>query len=288
MNAIGTFLKNPYLFTLRQACHERNRPLDVRSECAERLIQTVVRAILFSVMLMASSSVVAEKITVVTEENPPYNFRGKGDDSITGLGTEVVKEVLKRAKLEYDITLYPWARAYRMAQDNENVAIYSIGRNEQRENLFKWVGYVGRWDVYVYKLKSRTDVTANSIEDLRRYTIGSIRDGFRTQYLQKEGLKTDLASDDVHNLKKLEAGRIDVMPADELALVFLSEKAGVDFNSLEKVIKLDKLTGGLHMAFGLKTPDETVEKCRVALESMVKDGTFDAITARWRARRTGT
>ncbi|HLA36412.1 MAG TPA: hypothetical protein VJ001_16240, partial [Rhodocyclaceae bacterium] len=54
--------------------------------------------------------------------------------------------------------------------------------------------------------------------------------------------------------------------------------------SMEKLMKLDEVSGSLYLAFSLKTPDETVEKCRAALESMKKDGVFDRLAAKWQPK----
>ncbi len=233
-----------------------------------------------------ATQVAAQKVTVVTEEMAPYNFSDEKDKAITGLSTEIVREVLRRAKLEYKIDIYPWARSYRLAQEEEpNIAIYSMGRNDEREKIFKWVGVVANRDIYLYKLKGRTEVKADKISDLKSYTLGGIRDGVRTQYLLREGLSVDLVSDDISNIKKLKNGRIDAFPVDELALIALAEKSGVEFNSLEKMLKLDKLSGALYMAFSLNTDDSTVEKCRAALDEIKKDGTFNKITAKWLQRK---
>lgn len=227
----------------------------------------------------------AEKVAVVTEEMAPYNFIDEKDQVITGLSTELVQEIFKRANVEHQIKVYPWARAYRMAQETQNVAIYSLGRNDEREKLFKWVGVIVNREVFLYKLKNRPEIKANSLEDLKPYKLGGIRDGARTMYLRKEGLAIEEANNDASNLKKLQSLRIDAFPIDEPNLVYLSQKHGVDFESMERLIKLEKMSGGLYLAFSLNTADETVEKCRAALDTMVKDGTFNKITARWLARK---
>ncbi len=223
----------------------------------------------------------AEKITVVTEEMAPYNFLDDRDKAVSGLATELVQEVLKRAKLDYHIDIYPWARSYRLAQDAPNVAIYSMGRSEEREKLFKWVGLVVNREVFLYKMKGRPELTANSLADLKTMRLGGIRDGIRTMYLKKEGLAVEESTDDASNIKKLQSRRIDAFPIDEPNLVYLSERNGVDFESMERMMKLEKLSGGLYMAFSLQTADETVDKCRVALDGMVKDASFNRITAKW-------
>ena len=243
-----------------------------------------VRTACVALMLLTGPAS-AEKVAVVTEEMAPYNFLDEKDQSVAGLSTELVHEILKRADVEYQIRLYPWARAYRMAQEAPNVAIYSIGRNDEREKLFKWVGVIVNREVFLYKLKGRPDIRANSLEDLKAYKLGGIRDGARTMYLRKEGLAVEEATDDASNIKKLQTRRIDAFPIDEPNLVYLAQKNGVDFESMERLIKLEKMSGGLYLAFSLNTADDTVDKCRVALDGMVKDGTFHKITTKWLARK---
>lgn len=235
--------------------------------------------------VIATTPVFAQKVSVVTEEMAPYNFIDDRDKTITGLSTEIVQEVLRRTKIEYKIAVYPWARSYRIAQEDPNIAIYSIGRNEERENIFKWVGVIANRDIYLYKLKSRPEVKADKLSDLKSYVLGGIRDGIRTQYLISEGLAVDLTNDDISNIRKLQIGRIDAFPADELAASALAKNSGIEFNSLGKMLKLDKLSGALYLAFSLNTDDQTVEKCRVALDEIKKDGTFHKITAKWLQRK---
>lgn len=239
----------------------------------------------WAALFALASAALAEKVAVVTEEMAPYNFVDEKDNTVKGLSTELVREILQRAAVDYHIEVFPWARSYRMAQENANVAIYSIGRNDEREKLFKWVGVIVNREVFLYKLKGRPEVNANSVADLQAYRLGGIREGARTMYLKKEGLAVEEATDDASNLKKLQARRIDAFPIDEPNLVYLAERNGVDFDSMERLLKLEKMSGGLYMAFSLKTPDETVSRCRTALDSMVKDGTFNKITAKWLKRK---
>lgn len=229
---------------------------------------------------IAASAAVAQKITVVTEEYPPYNYLND-ENQVVGISTEVVKEVLKRAGLDYQIDLYPWSRAYKMAQEGPNVLIYSIGRNEKREHLFKWVDFIAPYDVYLYRMKNRTDIKASTLADLKKYTLGAVRDDVRAQYLEKEDIKLELVPEDRANAKKLERGRIDMFPIDELAMVYLYKREGMDTDDLAKVMKLDAISPGLYMAFSLQTGDDIVNKCKKALLDMKKDGSFDKIRLKY-------
>lgn len=233
-----------------------------------------------ALMVLAAFSAYAQKITVVTEEYPPYNFQD-ANKKITGISTDVVEEVLKRAKLEYQLGMYPWARAYQMAQDGPNVLIYSIGRSEKRETLFKWVDVIAPYDVYLYRLKSRTNVTATDIASAKNFKIGAVREDVRAQFLEKEGIKADLVTDDSTNAKKLAAERIDLFPIDELGMVALYKRDGLDPSTVVKTVKLDALSAGLYMAFSKQTPDDVVNKAKAALADMKKDGTLEKIKAKY-------
>lgn len=238
------------------------------------LFSKIWLVVLLAIFLAASAG--SQTLTVVTEEYPPYNYQGS-DKKITGMATEVVTEILKRTKINYKLGIYPWARAYQVAQDAPNVLIYSIGRNDQRENLFKWVGVIAPYDVYLYRLKSRPEVKVDQMTDVKRYRIGAVRDDVRAQYLEKAGVPLDLVIEDSANAKKLASQRIDLFPIDELALVALYKREGLDPASVVKVFKLEALSAGLYMAFSKQTPDEMVRKCKAALAEIKRDGTFDRI-----------
>ncbi|MGQ0709079.1 MAG: substrate-binding periplasmic protein [Rhodoferax sp.] len=223
----------------------------------------------------------AQRVIVATEEDPPYNYLDPGSQQIVGLSTEVVKEALKRAKVDYQLGLYAWARAYHMAQEQPNVLIFSIARTAPREKLFQWVDIIVPYNVYMYRLKSRPEVQAQSLEQLKGYRIGAVRDDVRAQYLEKNGVPLDLVVENGSNVKKLASGRIDMFPIDEIAQVSLYKREGLDPASVEKVMPLPELSVGLYMAFSLQTDPALVERCRAAMREMRRDGTLDKIKARY-------
>jgi polar amino acid transport system substrate-binding protein len=233
-----------------------------------------------SIALSIAHAAFAQKITVVTEEYPPYNFLDS-NKKVSGMSTDVVEEVLRRAKLDYHLEIYPWARAYKMAQDTPYVLIYSIGRSAKRETLFKWVDVIAPYDVYLYKLKSRPEIQVTKLDELKNFKIGAVRDDIRAQYLEKLGLKLDLTSADSFNSKKLAVNRIDMFPIDEVALIALYKREGVDPDTVVKVFKLEDLSSGLYMAFSKQTPDEVVNKCKTALAEIKKDGTLEKIRLKY-------
>ena len=66
---------------------------------------------LLASLLLASQPALALKL--LTEENPPLNYTE--NKKLTGMGTDVVQEMGKRAKLKLDIEVMPWTKAYEKA-----------------------------------------------------------------------------------------------------------------------------------------------------------------------------
>ena len=93
------------------------------------------------------TTVFSENVIVVTENYPPYSYEQEG--KITGLSTDIVKCIMDESGLEYKIELLPWARAYKMAFNRDDVLIYSVTRTTERENLFNWIAFLGEAKFYL-------------------------------------------------------------------------------------------------------------------------------------------
>lgn len=241
----------------------------------------IISAILFLTCVCIGGTAFGQAIQVVTEEYPPYNYSENGN--VLGFCTDVVKEVLKRADLDYSIRSHPWSKSYEMAQSQPNVLIYSIGRNVERERLFKWVDVIARTEVYFFKLKSRVDIKIKRFDDIKKYRIGAVRDDFRAQWLIKQGManQSTLVPDDSHNMRNLFDRKIDLFPIGELVAYNIAHREGRAFNDLEKSMYIKDMSADLYMAFSRQTPDVVVEKCKKALFSIKKDGTYEEIKSKY-------
>ena len=95
-------------------------------------------------------------VAVVTEDWKPYSF--EEDGAVKGSATGLVRKVLERAGIDYSIKVYPWARAYSMALNDDDTLIFAIVRSGEREPLFNWVGQVAPTDscsFYITKRQGR-------------------------------------------------------------------------------------------------------------------------------------
>lgn len=221
----------------------------------------------------------AESIRVVTETTA-YSYMKEG--KVAGPATEVVELSLKKAGIvDYSINIYPWARSYDLALKEANVLIYLIARTPSRETDFKWVGELSRPQCFLLKLKERTDIKANKLEDTKHYSIGVVRDDVRHQYLQKQKLTNlSISSQQSDSFRQLVNHQLDLIVLFDADMPRLCQQQSFDCNKLEKLFLLNELSNGIYMAFSKQTPDSLVKQTQDAFEKLKAEGLVKKIMER--------
>ena len=237
--------------------------------------KTTWQGLLWAISLSCSAAFAAP-LEVLTEDYPPFNMQGDGNQ-ISGLSTEIVEELFKRAGVEYKITLLPWKRAYEQTQSTANTALYSTTRTPEREALFKWVGPLvsNNW---VFCAKPDSTLSITSLEQAKQYSVGGYNGDAAAEYLAAQGFaKLQLASNDRANAKKLDAGRIELWATGEYLGPYL---ANLEKAPAPKAVFTFRETQ-MSLAFNKDTPDELIDKLNATLEAMRKDGVIDALNAKY-------
>jgi polar amino acid transport system substrate-binding protein len=240
------------------------------------------------IALIASSTAVSADsaslpIRVVTENLAPYNMLENGE--ITGLSTDVVKAVFSRVGSTTRIELLPWARAYDLALNADNILIYSIARTPEREHLFKWIGPIAPTSWFLFSLAERP-IVLNSLEDAKQYSIATVNKDVGEEYLLAHGFQVgaQLRSSVMYeqNYRKLKVDRVDLWIGNELNALSLMRQNGDDPITIVRSLALPELSSaGLFMAFSLGTPDDVVDRYRLAFDEIRRDGTFEGIQNKW-------
>lgn len=221
----------------------------------------------------------ASEITVVTEHFPPFQI-ADGDRIIGGFSTEIVNALLKEAGVKTEILGFPWARAYRMALTGENVLIFSITRNEERENLFNWVGSIIALEDNLWSLSD--NLMIKSLEDAKQYKIAVPQDDNQHQFLVKNGFTNMYLVPELDTaLKMLYAGRVDLVMGNDISIPYRLETLNLESSKLKKTYKIGQQWGDLSIAFSKNTSEKLVHKFQMALEEIKNNGTFDEILNRW-------
>jgi len=241
------------------------------------LVLTRLMAALCCATAVAAVAAAAD-LRILTCEEPPTNY--VEDGKVTGITTDIVRELMRRTGTGSDIELLPWARAYNMALRQAGVVLFTAGRTQQREHLFHWVGpiMIKRWVVYARATAARPFRT---LDDLRAAgPIVVLRDDARSQMLARNGF-TNLIRVNSHEqaVKMLYHKRANLYPSSDIEAPLIAGRAGVPFSSLRPVFNLKTIRP--HIIISKGTPVEIVQAWQKAWRSVANDGTLGTIAARW-------
>jgi polar amino acid transport system substrate-binding protein len=196
---------------------------------------------------------------------------------VAGIGADTVREIMVRAHIEHTIELLPWKRAYTAALERHDTCVFSTTRTPEREALFKWIGPIGEAD-WVLMARADRNLHLDSLEDARRYRIGTYNGDARDQYLRTRGFNVDPAPNDLLNPRKLMANRIDFWAAS----LRRSSAALARMGYADKIVPVLSFNHiKVYLACNRAVPDELTARMGAALESMEHDGTLERIVHRY-------
>ena len=226
-----------------------------------------------------NSSDVPGTLQIYTEQYPPLTFRNNFGD-ITGFGSDIVYEIMKRNHLFYDIKLSSWSNGYDLALNNPNFCLFTMDRTELREYLFQWVGPIGTNTTWFY-IKAGSGITITSMDNARNLvSVGTVSSWFSDQYLRNLGFTNLVAnSDPLVMTKKLMNGEIDAF--DCTSVTFPDILKGLGYQYSEVVPAFSLMSSDYYISFSKNTPETVVNKWQTTLESMKLDGTYQAISLKW-------
>ncbi len=244
-------------------------------------LKTALFLLFFSLTSFASE---IDKFKIMTENYPPYNM--KVGNQLQGISIELWVKMLSTIGSKKgidDIELLPWARAYDIVQKEKNTALFAMFRTPAREKMFKWVGPI---DSSVIGLIARKDrkITINTLEDVKEYKIGTVKDDVAELLLLEKGIeKKNLDSLSGTNsiaksVRKLDYGRIDLFSYIDNIKEWNIE--GFDPNAYEVVYVLQRQE--LYFALHKQSSDSLINQLQQALDTLKATGFYEAVMRKYK------
>lgn len=241
-------------------------------------MRTVLSLFLFLLLFTVCRLAAAVGITLTTEDYPPFNMVNKQTGKINGVATDKVLALLQRAGEPYTLNAFPWTRAYQMAQRLPNTCVFSTTRTPEREPMFKWVGPLvkNNWVVF-----ARADDTRkpHSLEELMPYVLGAYRNDAVGEFLQAKGFKTDIATLDSDNPRKLLLHRFDFWATGELLGQNILKSQGLS-GQIVPLFQFNRTE--MYLACHLAFDQGKIDHLNQLLKQMEQDGTMARIEAKYR------
>ena len=235
---------------------------------ARKLLNYASLSLLICTLSFSSAFAQSPKsLKYMTEEYPPFNYQDKGE--LQGVAVELLQAIWAEMGVpEQKIQLMPWARAYADAQNKKSTVLFSVTRSDEREKLFKWVGPIKSNKIGLIAKKDK-GIEIKSVNDISKYTVGTVREDFSESVLVKAGYEVDeknRTSKAVQNIKKLQAGRIDLFANSIEGAMQMIKTEGLNPNDYESVWELSDVA--LYYAFHIDTPDALVSEFQNALNQL--------------------
>lgn len=246
------------------------------------MLNTIRNLLLICIVSGSAAAESVDDIVFMTEQYPPYNL--EKDNKLQGIAVDMLALMLQRVgakQAREDIKLLPWARGYKRVLSEPNTCLFSTTRTEEREHLFKWVGPIASGQVGLIARKDR-NIKIDSVKDLERYKIGTIRDDVAELYLVDTGISVDdmeRVAETVLNIRKLNRGRIDLWAYGENVAMWELKANGFNPADYESVHVLSRQN--LYYAFHKDTSDSVIQKLQAALDTVKADGTYGQILDRY-------
>jgi ABC-type amino acid transport substrate-binding protein len=231
--------------------------------------------------LKASASEL-DQLTFITESYPPYNFKSKG--KLKGISVDLLLAAAKKSSsllTAKGIRVFPWPRAYKMAETGPNIVLFSTTRTDEREPKFNWVGPIVPTRIVLLAKKSNS-IVINSPSDIKKYVVGAITDDIGDQLVQEAGVKPSSIKHvpKAESLAKmLGAGRIKLWAYEENVARWFIKKGGLNNSDFESVYTLKE--SDLYYAFSKDISEDRQQRLQKAIDEVKASGEFDKIKAEY-------
>ena len=232
--------------------------------------------IFFLVFLFTAlpTTVLADKVIVVTENYPPYNYEHEG--KVSGLSTDIIKRIMDESGLDYKIEILPWARAYKMALNQDNVLIYTITRTTEREDLFHWIVMLSQAQFYLMGRSEEPYEASLSQLIANGYKATCVINDAACEWLREAGFDEkhiEVVPDKMPSpeIKMVLFKRTDFFVADPIYIGYRLQQIGIPEHKFQKILTIHE-GKGYYLAAGKRVKPEILERIERACDQLKARG----------------
>ncbi|MBF0193890.1 MAG: transporter substrate-binding domain-containing protein [Magnetococcales bacterium] len=239
-----------------------------------RLKNSCIIIIIYLSFILLSSTAESsnnDKITILSPNIPPVSFVKEG--RVTGLGVEIVREILHRLDRSDPILIELWSEAFIRAQNEPNTVLLPPSRTPEREKLFQWVGPLIPEKLYLF---GRKGIINSNIKQLQ---VGAVKGYASERWLIDNQYNVVSFSSPKEGIQALIKGEVDLWINSNITMAHTAKKAGIDPSKIQAVKSVKDLPA--YLVFSPNTGSTIVDKWQQTLNKMKQDGSYDRIVQDW-------
>ena len=215
-------------------------------------------------------------LKLITQDWAPYNYRENRE--LKGFSVEIVREIMKELKVEYEIILLPHARGQIVADREPNILMFSRFRTPKREKKYKWIGPISESNIYFYKRKSDPRIFRTLADAKKVEIVTSLPSGLIHSFLIKNGFKNIIGSTTIAgHFLQLVNNRVDLVAnTTPIGMTYYLKKANIPISTVEQTpIKI--LEFPLYISCSKSIPDHVIGKWQKALDKVKSSEKYEQI-----------
>jgi polar amino acid transport system substrate-binding protein len=175
---------------------------------------------LFALLTMAAShasDAPARHLSMVATEFPPYTATNVAEQ---GLVSAIARAAFRAAGYNTSLVIEPWARALAEVKHGTFDVLLAVWHQPEREQYMAFSEPLWTNQIGFFGLRNKP-INVSNLKALTPYTVGVVRDYANPAEFEAAGLKKDPSVDDLTNIRKLAAGRLDLVLVDKTLGQFL-------------------------------------------------------------------
>lgn len=233
------------------------------------------------------SAYAAEKTLVLgLFENEPFMGKKMLEK---GALPAIVTEAFRREGVSVAYKFFPLKRLYTLLDEGEIDGAVGAPVSVQRRANFLYSSSLIRVN-YNFFARKQEQIRFTSLAALKPYRIGVVRGGLNETELHAAGLTVDAVSDHVQNIRKLLAGRVDlILSVTDYTNHLLQTKTTDQERQKLEMLEPPFAVRDKFFAVSRKRPDseKVMALFNRSLARMKKDGSYEAILRRHNRAKRG-
>jgi len=229
---------------------------------------------------MAAPAAEARRVVMATVPWAPF-YAPELDDE--GFISEISRAAFNAAGHEADLEFMPWARAMLQVRQGDRHLLMGAYYTDERAETYIASDRIYTTSVGLVALQDLGVTSYGELRDLSEYTIGYGRGWATTdEFDNADYLDKEAADNNVLNVRKLYAGRIDMIAMNFDRFSQIAEDEGFD---PDQAVFLDPplQSSGLYLmaSRAIDDPEGLVEEFNEGLKTIRENGRYDEIIERF-------
>jgi polar amino acid transport system substrate-binding protein len=252
------------------------------SSCKLSKIYYLLTCLLFVLAFQSQSySQSIGELNYTTEEYPPYSFTE--GSNVTGISVDLLNLILiKMGSEKQNIRVLPWARALIELENSSNNVLFPMAKTPERNAKFNLACGEPMSSDYAYIAMKKNKIIINTLQDLKKYTIGTVRGDIGEELLITSlGNNKNIVSNSSmeYILKMLVKNRVQLAFYHKNVLNIMLKRWGYNADIFEIVYKTPVMQSCY--AFSKAVDPMLVQKFEFKLREVLRTGEYKLLKKKY-------